>query len=56
MFAGPRSGREMAALFGNLGDGSKVTFSGTLRDEMEVDAVSGRGFLNMVASCLMASI
>ena len=54
MFAGPWIGREMAALFGNLGDGAKVKLSGTLRDDMGVDTFSGRGFWNMAASCFMA--
>ena len=46
----------MADLFGTLGDGAEVTFSGTLGDETGVDTFSGRGFLNMDVSCLMASI
>ena len=46
----------MAASFGTLGDGAKVTLLGTLVDEMGVDALSGRGFLNIEASCLMALI
>ena len=46
----------MAVLFVSLRDGAKVTLSDTLVYEMGVDALSGRGFLNMAASCLMASI
>ena len=34
----------MSALFGTLGDGAEVTFLGTLRDEMGVDALLGLGF------------
>ena len=45
MFAGLCSGREMAALFGTLGDGAEVNFPGTLGDETGVDTLSGNGFL-----------
>ena len=55
MFAGTWSGREITALFGTLGDGAEVTLLGTLGDDMGVDTLSGRGFLNMAASCFMAS-
>ena len=44
MFAGLWSGREMAALFGTLGDGAEVNLSGTLGYDMGVDTLSGHGF------------
>ena len=46
----------MVALFVTLVDVAEVTLLGTLGDEMGVDTFSGRVFLNMAASCLMASI
>ena len=65
MLAGPGSGREKEDfcggrekddLFVTLGDGAEVTLSGNLRDDMGVDALSGRCFLKRAASFLMASI
>ena len=56
MFAGPWSSREMADVFETLVNGAEVTLSGTLGDDMGVDTLSGRSFLNMAASCFMALI